>query len=145
MERFLSTFQYQFQCLLEILSSFIKRVALRVHAWNFRKLYNRLKDEGYLVKSIHTENLCGLKNGKVIAESANRNMVLLTSDQDFLKPPKMNHVRILVLKIHPRRDKVVIPIVMSFLNLSYVQLFDWKNKIVLLTEKDYEIISEPSS
>jgi hypothetical protein len=89
-----------------------------------------LKDEGYLVKSIRTEDLCGLKNGKVIAESANRNMVLLTSDQDFLKPPKMDHVGILVLKIHPRRDKVVIPIFISFLNLSEIKSFDWNNKIV---------------
>lgn len=105
-----------------------------------KRLYNRLKDEGYLVKSIHTENLCGLKNGKVIAESAFREMVLLTSDQDFLKPPKMNHAGILVLKIHPRRDKVVIPMLISFLGLSEIKSFDWDNKIVLLTERGYELI-----
>jgi hypothetical protein len=94
------------------------------------------KKEGH----IQSLNMQGAVNGAVFSEAVNRKRVFITGDDDFLRNKKHDHSGSLVLKIIPRRDNFVIPVVEEFLNSRENDDINWENRIILLTENGFSIV-----
>ena len=102
------------------------------------KTLNRLRRANFLVKSVKTENILGVKNGNLITIGKQHNWILITHDQDFLAPHITDYYAIIVVKIHPAIDAISGAILENFLQstdenaiigrIIILEKFSWRYK-----------------
>ncbi len=105
-----------------------------------RRLFNALKKKGLDVVSVKSLKMLGAVNGAVFSEAMNQKRVFITCDSDFLNNKSKEHHGVLVLKIVPRRDSIVIPIVEKFLDSQEIKEINWNQRVILLTEDGFTVI-----
>jgi len=83
-----------------------------------------------------SENLLGMKNGDLLDIFKQNKWILITHDQDFLNPPKKDHLGIIVVRIHPATDSIAGIILEKY--LKSIDQKDIEGKLVVLEKKSWK-------
>ena len=83
--------------------------------------------------SLISLGLRNLKNGNVIKKAIELDRILLSFDRDFIILARTPHPGVVILKIHPNLDDIVIPILKKFkVAINNLKIKD----TVVIIEKD---------
>jgi hypothetical protein len=78
--------------------------------------------------------LKGITNSNLLEKTIDLKRILITFDTDFIQPPIKNFPGILLIRIQPNIDKLVLPALEKF--IKTIETVDFTNNVVILEEKE---------
>ena len=97
-----------------------------------KKAFYLFKSARFDVESVHSLNLKGIKNSKLLDICIEQNRILITFDTDFLHSSNTKFPGILLIRIFPNTDKYILPVLEKF--LESIKEIEFQNKLVILEE-----------
>jgi predicted nuclease of predicted toxin-antitoxin system len=99
-----------------------------------RKASKLLQKLGHDIETVQSLKLQGITNSNLLQKTIELDRILITFDTDFAQPPIKIFPGILLIRIQPNIDKLVLPALKKL--LPKIETADFTNKVIILEEED---------